>query len=247
MLVNKTADLHFLGSLIDLTTLRHELSFVFVLHEDIFSETQLIPNDECNRRRVYGYPVRDFDDMDTKIYRSIWDKIHIPSAAMWHMFRKTKLYESLINIPDPQPENDGNHKAPRIFISYKRVDKIKVFSIKNIIESKTGLKCWIDLDDIQSDAQFINVIAEAINNAEIVLFMYSKTHNAISDYETDWTWREINFAEHKKKRIVFVNIDQSPLSDAFSLLFGSKQQVDALSDDAMNRLFADLKQWLPEN
>ena len=37
---------------------------------------------------------------------------------------------------------------PRIFISYKREDKNKVFPLKEKIEAATGEKCWIDLDGI---------------------------------------------------------------------------------------------------
>ena len=48
----------------------------------------------------------------------------------------------------------------RIFISYKRVDKDKVFRIKDQIESTIGEKCWIDIDGIESDAQFANVIIQ---------------------------------------------------------------------------------------
>ena len=55
----------------------------------------------------------------------------------------------------------------RIFISYKRVDKDKVFKIKDHIESALGEKCWIDLDGIESDAQFANVIINAINECEV--------------------------------------------------------------------------------
>ena len=62
----------------------------------------------------------------------------------------------------------------RIFISYKRDDKDVVFKIKNDIEKHVGEKCWIDLDGIESDAQFVNVIINAIDEAEIFLFMYSK-------------------------------------------------------------------------
>ena len=39
----------------------------------------------------------------------------------------------------------------RIFISYKRVDKEKVFRIKDQIEATISEKCWIDLDGIESD------------------------------------------------------------------------------------------------
>lgn len=135
----------------------------------------------------------------------------------------------------------------RIFISYKRVDKDKVFKIKDQIESALGEKCWIDLDGIESDAQFANVIIKAINDCEVFLFMYSLAHSQITDYKKDWTVRELDFAQHKEKRIVFVNLDSSPLSDWFYLLFGTMQQVDATSSQSLLRLISDLKKWLNVN
>lgn len=132
----------------------------------------------------------------------------------------------------------------KIFISYKRNDKEKVFAFKDYIEKNVGMSCWIDLDGIESDAQFANVIIKAISNAEIFLFMYSASHAEIEDFDNDWTIREINFAQKKKKRIVFVNIDGTPLTDWFELMFGTKQQIDAASDNAKNKLCKDLKKWL---
>lgn len=93
----------------------------------------------------------------------------------------------------------------RIFISYKRADKEKVFRIKEQIESTLGEKCWIDLDGIESDAQFKNVIIRAINECEVVLFMYSQHHTKIIDFERDWTVRELNFAQ-KKVSVLFLLI-----------------------------------------
>ena len=131
-----------------------------------------------------------------------------------------------------------------IFISYKRVDKERVFKLKHNIESNTGQQCWIDLDGIESDAQFASVIISAINNCSIFLFMYSKQHSIITDYDNDWTIREINFAQKKKKRIVFINIDGSELTDWFELMFGTKQQIDSLDSEAMQRLYKDIRNWL---
>ena len=131
-----------------------------------------------------------------------------------------------------------------IFISYKRNDKEKVFAIKDYIEKSAGVYCWIDLDGIESDAQFANVIINAINNAEVFLFMYSSSHAEIEDFDNDWTIREINFAQKKKKRIVFINIDGTPLTDWFELMFGTKQQIDASSDSAMQSLYRDLRKWI---
>ena len=131
-----------------------------------------------------------------------------------------------------------------IFISYKRVDKDKVFPIKDFVERNTGYNCWIDLDGIESDAQFADIIIKAINNAKVFLFMYSNTHSKIENFEEDWTVREITFAQMKKKRIVFVNLDNAPLTDRFDFMFSTKQQVAASSDVAMKKLCADIKQWL---
>ena len=140
--------------------------------------------------------------------------------------------------------------SERVFISYKRVDKDRVFAIKDFIERGLGGDvdgknyCWIDLEGIESDAQFANVIIRAINRADIFLFMYSATHSEIVNFDKDWTVREINFAEKKDKRIVFVNIDGSALSDWFALLFGTKQQVDGTDEEALGRLCNDMRKWL---
>lgn len=132
----------------------------------------------------------------------------------------------------------------RIFISYKRVDRDKVFKIKDQIESALGEKCWIDLDGIESDAQFKNVIIKAINDCEIVLFMYSKAHSNIVDFEKDWTVRELNFAHKRGKRIVFINLDRSVLSDVFEFDYGTKQQVDGMSKESLHHLCEDVSKWL---
>ena len=134
--------------------------------------------------------------------------------------------------------------SERIFISYKRDDKKRVFKIKNDIENAIGEKCWIDIDGIESDAQFVNVIIKAIDEADIFLFMYSKRHLKITDFENDWTIREINYAQKRNKRIIFLNLDDAPLSAWFELMFGLKQQVDVSSDVAMNKLYGDLLKWL---
>ena len=132
----------------------------------------------------------------------------------------------------------------RVFISYKRVDKAKVLKLKDTIEAAIGEDCWIDLEGNKSDAIFKSVIIRAINESEIFLFMYSKAHSTIVDFENDWTVRELSFAKLKKKRIVFINIDGSSLSDLFLFDYANKQQVDATSTEALDRLCTDLQKWL---
>lgn len=132
----------------------------------------------------------------------------------------------------------------KVFISYKRKDREKVFKLKEKLEASIGMQCWIDLHGIASDAAFANVIVDAINDCEVFLFMYSHAVSEIVDYGNDWTVRELNFAQEKRKRIVFVNIDKTPLSDWFRLMFGTKQQVDGTSDESFRHLERDLRRWL---
>lgn len=134
----------------------------------------------------------------------------------------------------------------RVFISYKRVDKNKVFGIRDLIESQIGKgECWIDLDGIESDAQFEHVIMRAIERCDVFLFMYSKKHTLIKNFDDDdWTFRELGFARAIGKKIVFINIDGSPLSNIFLFKFCTKQQVDGRSQLALNKLVTDMRKWL---
>ena len=139
---------------------------------------------------------------------------------------------------------EAKPQANRIFISYKRTDKEVVFKIKDRVENATREKCWIDLDGIECDAMFKSVIIRAINECEVFLFMYSQKHSEIADFENDWTIKELNFASKKKKRVVFVNIDGSELSDLFLFDYDIKQQIDGRSSESVERLCSDLKKWL---
>ena len=132
----------------------------------------------------------------------------------------------------------------RVFISYKRADKEVVFPLKDRIEASIEEECWIDMDGIESDAQFVDVIIRAIDEAVIVLFMYSKHHLQISNHKTDWTVRELSYAQQTGKRIVFINLDQTPLTNWLTFMFPQHQMVDVDSSEAMERLQSDLLVWL---
>ena len=134
----------------------------------------------------------------------------------------------------------------RIFISYKRVDSEKVFKIVHQIEQALGEKCWVDLDGIESSVQFASVICNAIDKADVVLFMHSSVHLNI-DFENDWTIKEHNYAIAKKKRVVLVKLDDSPLDNIFLLEYGSKNNIDSRVPIQMNKLIRDLQHWLKKD
>ena len=131
----------------------------------------------------------------------------------------------------------------RIFISYKRKNKDKVFSIVKKIETQLGVKCWIDLDVIESNEQFRNKICNAIDNSEVVLFMHSSVHLSIN-FQKDYTIKELNYAEAKDKRVILIKLDDAPLDKDFLMEYGTKNNIDSRDETQFQKLLKDLKVWL---
>ncbi len=131
----------------------------------------------------------------------------------------------------------------RIFISYKRADKERVFPIVRRIEKVLKVKCWVDLDGIESSEQFASKICTAIDNAEVVLFMHSSAHLGI-DFEKDWTIKELNYAQASNKKVVLVKLDDAPLKNIFLMNYGSTNNIDSNIPEQMEKLFNDLSGWL---
>lgn len=90
MLKDGRASMQFLGSVMDLRGLRHELSFVLVIHDVSYSDMQFIGNEECKKGRVMSIPIDEFD-ADT----TIWKNIHGPSAVMWGLFKQSELFRKI--------------------------------------------------------------------------------------------------------------------------------------------------------
>lgn len=143
---------------------------------------------------------------------------------------------------------------PKIFISYKRQDKDNVFPIVEEIRQKTGIDCWIDIEGIESGDQFQNVIIDAIDNADIVVFMLSR--NFISPYIDEKTGkfdfkkqtfpeREVMYALRHNKRLVPISIDGTMVYDCKWLEFNCSglDCIDWSDIDQQNKLFHNLKQW----
>ncbi len=113
-----------------------------------------------------------------------------------------------------------------------------VKSIRSEIKDRTGLDCWIDLEGIESDQEFVDVIISAINNLDIFLFMYSR-----NSVDSEYAKKELVFAAQKKKRIVFVNIDQSELGDWYKFNYSSHDIISYNDRGQQEKLFKNLIKW----
>ncbi len=131
----------------------------------------------------------------------------------------------------------------RIFISYKRVNASQVFQLKERIEQTLGEECWYDKEGIESSAYFDSVICNAIDNADVVLFMHSKAHLGI-DFENDWTVKELRYALGKRKKVILVHLDEAQLDNIFLMEFSTRNNIDSQDPEQWDRLMNDLHRWL---
>ena len=127
----------------------------------------------------------------------------------------------------------------KIFISYSRFDYTNVVKFTDELEQVLGKKsCWIDLAGIESDQQFVDVIIDAIDKAEVFLFMYSKHSD-----NSEWTRKEIEYAYSEKKRIVFVKMENIQLSKYFRFQFGGHDIIDLNDEKQKEKLKSNLAKW----
>ena len=127
----------------------------------------------------------------------------------------------------------------KVFVSYSRADKDKVLPLVKSLEKSIGTKFWIDLEGIESTAQFLNVIRQAIKDSQVVLFMLSD--NSING---EWTQREIMFAKECGKRVVPVILDGGGLRDWTELYFANVNYVDGTNKRQIEKLSKEIAGWI---
>ena len=88
MIDNGTAKLVFLGSAVDLTGLRHELSFALVINDDRYCKNIFKSNSES--KKIERYSFKDIEEIEEKY------KINPTSAALWQLFTESELYNEIM-------------------------------------------------------------------------------------------------------------------------------------------------------
>jgi len=131
-----------------------------------------------------------------------------------------------------------NNSKP-IFISYSRIDKNIVFPFVKRIEQALNTTCWIDFEGIESGSQFEEVIVNAIDESEVVLFMLSD-----SSISSKWTKREVLYAEDEGKRVVPIVVDKKGLRKWFKFHFGNVDYIDINDKGQCDKLLNNLASWI---
>lgn len=125
-----------------------------------------------------------------------------------------------------------------IFISYSRADLAEVEPFVKQIEARTGLRCWIDWNGIESGEEFEEKIVSAIDEVKVVLFFVSD-HSMASPYAK----MEINYAYNTQKKVVPVVLDGGQLRGWFLFKFGSMDYIDMRQPRQVDKLLNNLMEW----
>lgn len=125
-----------------------------------------------------------------------------------------------------------------IFVSYSRADMDVVRRLVGDIHEKTNARCWVDWNGIESGDQFVDVIINAIDRVETVLFILSDNSMA-----SEFARREIDYARNTGKKIVPVVVDGGKLRGWFLFFFGSVDYIDIKVPMQYDKLLRNIGDW----
>lgn len=94
LIKNNKAHFGFLGCIVDLILLRHELSFYLVIDDEDYSlRHKFIGNEEIkNHAFISNINIDNFEEDN-----EIWEDLLAPGAAIWKLFKETKIYSNIKN------------------------------------------------------------------------------------------------------------------------------------------------------
>lgn len=129
-----------------------------------------------------------------------------------------------------------------IFVSYSRKDMDVVEKLVGDIHAKTNARCWVDWNGIESGEQFVDVIINAIDRVDTVLFILSDNSMA-----SEFARREVDYARNTGKKIVPVVVDGGKLRGWFLFFFGSVDYIDVQVPMQYDKLLRNIGDWYGAN
>lgn len=130
-------------------------------------------------------------------------------------------------------------ESREVFISYSRYDIDVVKGIKSVIEDNCGVKCWMDLNSIESgSSKFTQDIIDGIDDCNVFLFMLSE-----KSQESEYALLELNYAKNEGKHVVLVNVNNCKLIKTFKFLYGLTDRIAWTNQAQRDKLLRDIRRW----
>lgn len=137
-----------------------------------------------------------------------------------------------------------------VFISYARKDYIDeqtkeiipgniVSRIKQLLD-ENDISYWFDETGIYSGDQFVGVLADAIEQSSIFLYISTEASNA-----SKWTINEIATAKHLDKKIIPFRCDNSKYNNSILMYLAPLDYIDypKSKDKAFGQLLVSIKAY----
>lgn len=130
-----------------------------------------------------------------------------------------------------------------IFISYKRLDKERVFAIKDGIEQATNQDCCTaialeDLDDCEN-------LSSLLDNCKVFVLIYSQNYVSIDMTERYWVINTIDFfAKCSDKHIVLITLDSLVLPEWLEKVLPRQQVTDLSNEKSVQVMYRTLRDRL---
>lgn len=125
-----------------------------------------------------------------------------------------------------------------IFVSYSRADIDIVRKLVDDIHANSNARCWVDWNGVESGDQFVDIIINAIDKVDTVLFILSDNSMA-----SEFARKEIDYARNTGKKIVPVVADGGKLRGWFLFFFGSVDYIDIKVPMQYDKLLRNIGDW----
>lgn len=122
---------------------------------------------------------------------------------------------------DPQVTVQVPKTSGRIFISYASQDTAVAQRLCAALEA-AGLPCWIAPRDVRAGESYAAAIVQAINSCRMLVLVLSK-----SAVESSHVLREVERASSKKRPVLSIRMDATPLPPDLEYFLSANQWLDA--------------------
>ena len=129
-------------------------------------------------------------------------------------------YIDIASIENDIPLPDRSSMKHKVFISYSRKDKEVAQYICEILE-KSGIEYWIDKKGIYSSSNYKELIVDAIDVSNAVIFISSVNSNKSLN-----VIREIGYAVNMNKSILPIRLDDAPYAKSIRLDISDIDMID---------------------
>ena len=135
-----------------------------------------------------------------------------------------------IESPGPEPPES---LSGAIFISYASQDGVAAEAVCRALED-AGLRCWIAPRDVRAGDFYADAIVQAITSCPALVLILSR-----SAIDSPHVLREIERASAKKRPIISIHLDSTPLPPGLEYFLSASHWLDA-SQGPLSRIFPSL-------